>query len=111
MPRKKRAGIQSDSTIEISSLKEKGASAMDTDLIRSWANIQEELGKQFVQLMVRQQRFYEEFLGNWTKASTKMTETMGKTTVSKDQFENFRQVWDMNMKWLEENATKFPRFK
>jgi hypothetical protein len=40
-----------------------------------------------------------------------MTETMGKTTVSKDQFENFRQVWDMNMKWLEENATKFPRFK
>jgi len=102
MPRKKRAGIQSDSTIEISSLKEKGASAMDTDLIRSWANIQEELGKQLAQLMERQQRFYEEFSGNWTKVSTKMTETMGKTTVSKDQFEDFRQVWDKHQQRITE---------
>jgi gas vesicle protein len=103
MPRKKRARVQSDSTIEISSLKEKGASAVDSDRIRSWANIQEELGKQIAQLIERQQRFYEEFSGKWTKVSTKMTETTGRATVSKDQLEDFRQAWDRHQQRITEH--------
>jgi len=102
MPRKKREGIKSDSHIEISSLKEKGASAMDNDLMRSWANTQEELGNQIAQLIESQQRFYKEFSGKWTKVSAEITETMGKTTGSNYQFDDFRQVWDSHQQKITE---------
>ena len=67
---------------------------MDTDLIKFWTDLQEDLGKQITQIMERQQRFYEDFNGKWTKVSTEMTDTVSKATMNNDQLEDIQQVWE-----------------
>ena len=72
-----------------------GTSAkIDTDLIKFWTNLQEDLGKQITQIMERQQRFYEDFNGKWTKVSTEMTDTVSKATMNNEQLEDIQQVWE-----------------
>jgi len=72
-----------------------GTSAkVDTDLIKFWTNLQEDLGKQITQIMERQQRFYEDFNGKWTKVSTEMSDTVSKATMNNEQLEDIQQVWE-----------------
>jgi hypothetical protein len=72
-----------------------GTSAkVDTDLIKFWTNLQEDLGKQITQIMERQQRFYEDFNGKWTKVSTEMSDTVSKATMNNEQLEDIQAVWE-----------------
>ena len=67
---------------------------VDTDLIKFWMDLQQDMGKQISQIMDRQQRFYEDFSGKWTKVSSEMTETMSKATMTNDQLGDIQQAWD-----------------
>jgi hypothetical protein len=75
---------------------------MDTDLIKFWTDLQQDLGKQITQIMERQQKFYEDFNGKWTKVSTEMTDTVSKATMNNDRLEDIQQVWERHAQKMNE---------
>ena len=74
--------------------------AMDTDIIRFWTDLQEDMGNQISQLLERQQKFYENFSGKWTKVSGDLTDTMSKATMSNSQFTDIQQVWEKHQQTM-----------
>jgi len=72
----------------------KKAGVTDVDLIRFWTALQQDMGNQITQIMDRQQRFYEDFSGKWTKVSAEITDSMSKATMSNDQLNEIQQTWD-----------------
>jgi hypothetical protein len=102
MATKKGKGTQGSKPAKVSAKKvdqpkiptAKKAGAMDTDLIRFWTDLQQDMGEQITQIMNRQQRFYEDFSGKWTKVSGDISETMSKATMNNDQLNDIQQSWD-----------------
>lgn len=77
--------------------------AADNDLTKFWTDIQKNMGSQITQIMERQQRFYEDFSGKWTKVSGDISESMSKITVSNDQLSDIQRAWDKHQQRMNQS--------